>query len=67
MRVSEIWIISTGSIRSAGVVTAADAEAGTQVLANDLGNAGSVAITVEPAHGSAQPTTTPVMLMSLPT
>jgi anti-sigma factor RsiW len=63
----QLWIIGTGSIRSAAVVTASEAEAGQQILADDLGNAASVAITVEPAAGSAQPTATPVLLMSLPT
>jgi anti-sigma factor RsiW len=63
----QLWIIGTGSVRSAGVVTAAEAETGKEILTDDLGNAASVAITVEPARGSAQPTTTPVLLMSLPT
>ena len=63
----QLWFMGTGETRSAAVVTASAAKSGTQILADDLGNTASVAITVEPAAGSARPTTTPVMLMSLPT
>jgi anti-sigma factor RsiW len=63
----QLWFMSTGDTRSAGVVTASAARSGTQILADDLGNTASVAITVEPAQGSPQPTTAPVMLMTLPT
>jgi anti-sigma-K factor RskA len=63
----QLWFMSTGDTRSAAVVTASAAKSGTQVLADDLGDTASVAITVEPAGGSARPTTAPVMLMSLPT
>lgn len=61
----QLWLIDSASLRSAGVVAAATASR--SVLADDLGDATTIAITVEPAGGSAQPTTTPILLMVVPT
>jgi anti-sigma-K factor RskA len=61
----QLWLIDSSSLRSAGVVAASSASR--SVLADDLGDATSIAITVEPAGGSAQPTSTPILLMSMPT
>jgi hypothetical protein len=35
-------------------------------LAHDLGDAQTIGLTVEPSGGSAQPTTTPVMVLPMP-
>jgi anti-sigma-K factor RskA len=61
----QLWLIDSSSLRSAAVVAASSASR--SVLADDLGDATSIAITVEPAGGSAQPTSTPILLMSMPT
>ena len=61
----QLWFIDSGSMRPAGLVAAASTSR--SVLADDLGDATSVAVTVEPASGSAQPTTTPILLMNVPT
>jgi anti-sigma-K factor RskA len=60
----QLWFIDSASMRSAGVLAAATASR--SVLAGDLGDATTIAITVEPAGGSPQPTTTPILLMSVP-
>jgi hypothetical protein len=61
----QLWLIDSSTMRSAGVVAAATESR--SVLADDLGDATSVAITVESADGSAQPTTAPILLMNMPT
>lgn len=60
----QLWFIDSATMRSAGVVPAATASR--TVLADGLGRATTIAITVEPATGSAQPTTSPILLMSVP-
>ena len=64
----QLWLIDSATMRSAGVVpaTTATTTASRTVLADDLGHATTIAITVEPAAGSAQPTTSPILLMSVP-
>lgn len=53
----QLWTIESGKARSQGLI-----KAGSGVyLVKNLGSADSIAITVEPAGGSKQPTTTPVM------
>jgi anti-sigma-K factor RskA len=64
-RAYQLWLIDSSTMRSAGVVAATTESR--SVLADDLGDATSVAITVEPAAGSAQPTTAPILLMNMPT
>jgi len=62
----QLWIIGPSGIRSAGVVTKAQTNSSTPILANGLGNASTLGMTVEPARGTTQPTTTPILLLSLP-
>jgi anti-sigma-K factor RskA len=67
----ELWLIGpsaaqTTAIRSAGLLPAAVAGHTTPVLASGLVAGDKLGLTVEPAGGSRQPTTTPVLLLSLP-
>ena len=62
----QLWMIGPSGARSGGVVTKADTNSSTPILAEGLGNAITLGMTVEPAHGSTQPTTTPILLLSMP-
>ena len=62
----QLWMIGPSGIRSGGLLPAAAATSN-PVLAHGLGDARTIGLTVEPASGSAQPTTTPVMLLPMPT
>jgi hypothetical protein len=55
----ELWLIGP-SIRPAGLVSGAD-----PVLAGEVAPGDTLGITVEPAGGSPQPTTTPIVLIPL--
>lgn len=61
-RTYQAWLIGTGNPRSIGLV-----QPDTRTLAfGDLGASKKIGLTIEPAGGSPQPTTTPVMLFNLP-
>jgi anti-sigma factor RsiW len=62
----QLWLIAPGTIRSGGVVPPGAESSTSPILADGLGHAASIAITVEPAGGSAQPTATPILLMPVP-
>ena len=62
----QLWMIGPSGTRSGGLLpTTADGTAGS-VLAHGLGDARTIGLTVKPAHGSVQPTTTPVLLLPMP-
>ncbi|MEU5216620.1 anti-sigma factor [Streptomyces sp. NPDC020807] len=58
----QLWLDHDGTMRPAGLVHAD----GTVLLDGDPADATGVGLTVEPAGGSAQPTTQPLMLLALP-
>ena len=60
----QLWMIGPGGARSGGVVTLANGATG-PIIAHGLGDAKSIGLTVEPAKGSAQPTTSPVLLLQM--
>lgn len=62
----QLWMIGPSGIRSGGLLPAGT-EASSSVLAHGLGDAQTIGLTVEPAGGSTQPTTAPVMLLPMPT
>ena len=62
----QLWMIAPGTVRSGGVVPAGAENSTTPILADGLGKTVSVAVTVEPARGSVQPTSTPILLMPMP-
>ena len=63
-RVYQLWVLTPAGARSAGLLSRTG-RAG-PVLAAALQPGDRIGITVEPAGGIAQPTTTPVVVMTLP-
>ena len=62
----QLWYIGAdGSARPAGLLTADPDGRGTMMLEGVAGSAANVGVTVEPAGGSAQPTTAPLVVLSL--
>jgi anti-sigma-K factor RskA len=57
----ELWLMAPGAVRPAGLLTPVSPPA---VL--NIGAAARIGLTVEPAGGSAQPTTDPIFLAELP-
>jgi anti-sigma-K factor RskA len=63
-RVYQLWVMSSsGAARSAGLLTITGAGSATPVLAAGVLPGDRLGITVEPAGGTRQPTTTPVVVM----
>jgi anti-sigma-K factor RskA len=65
-KVYELWLLSTGSAVSAGLLPAPTDGKTAPVLAAGLTSADKVGVTVEPAGGTSAPTTTPILVMTLP-
>ncbi|GGY58803.1 anti-sigma factor [Streptomyces omiyaensis] len=61
-RTYQVWLDHDGTMRPAGLID----RDGTVVLTGDPADAGAVGLTLEPAGGSPQPTTDPLLLMALP-
>ena len=62
----QVWFVgASGTAASAGFVP--DGPSSATLLTGDPASAVAVGVTVEPEGGSPQPTTTPVMVMELPT
>jgi anti-sigma-K factor RskA len=65
-KVYELWLLSTGSARPAGLLPKPTDGKTAPVLAAGLTSADKVGVTVEPAGGTSSPTTTPILVMTLP-
>lgn len=65
-RVYQLWFIGPSRVASAGLVPAASGGKTAPVLASGLETQDKLGMTVEPAGGTAQPTTTPILVMTLP-
>ena len=63
-RVYQLWLISVSGARSAGLMPASSTGSTPPVLTADIQPGDHLGITIEPAGGSARPTTTPVVLLS---
>ncbi|MCT9934620.1 anti-sigma factor [Planotetraspora sp. A-T 1434] len=63
----QLWEITSGRMRSAGLLRPDASGAIPPVVAAGAGRADQVGLTVEPAGGSAQPTTRPLLLLDLRT
>jgi hypothetical protein len=63
--VYELWFIGDGGARPAGLVPPASAGGTEPVLASGLEPGDKVGVTIEPAGGTAAPTTTPIVVMAL--
>ena len=65
-KVYELWLIGPPQVRKAGLLAAPSAGKTPPVLASGLVAGDKVGVTVEPAGGTSKPTTTPILVMSLP-
>jgi anti-sigma-K factor RskA len=65
-KVYQLWLIGPPATRSAGLVPAAESGRAGPVLASGLAAGDKLGMTVEPAGGTTQPTTTPIVVLSLP-
>jgi len=65
-QVYQLWLIGPVKIVSAGLLPAAQAGVTTPVVATGIVKGDKLGLTVEPAPGSAQPTTTPILALPLP-
>ena len=65
-RTYQLWVIGADGPESAGLLTLGDQGSTSPALAADTSGAQSLAVTVEPAGGSEQPTTDPLLLVELP-
>jgi hypothetical protein len=65
-KVYEVWYMKPGDDRPAGLLSASAAGRTAPLLADRLVAGDQIGVTVEPAGGTSRPTTTPILLMSLP-
>jgi anti-sigma-K factor RskA len=65
-KVYQLWLIGKPKIVSAGLLPAAKNGQTPAVLATGVVKGDTLGLTVEPAGGSAQPTTTPILELPLP-
>jgi anti-sigma-K factor RskA len=66
-KVYELWLMGPPRIRPAGLLPTPHAGKTPPLLASGLAAGDKIGVTVEPAGGTSKPTTTPILLMSLPT
>jgi len=60
-KVYQLWVISPAGARSVGLLPGTSARATSPVLADDVQPGDQLAITIEPAGGTRQPTTNPIV------
>ena len=60
-RVYQLWVISPAGARSVGLLPGSSARAAAPVLAGDVQPGDQLAVTIEPAGGTKQPTTNPIV------
>lgn len=65
-KVYELWLIGPPRVRPAGLLPAPTAGKTAPLLASGLVSGDKVGLTVEPAGGTRTPTTTPILLITLP-
>jgi hypothetical protein len=65
-KVYQLWLIGPVKIVSAGLLPSAQAGVTTPVVATGIVTGDKLGLTVEPAPGSKQPTTTPILALPLP-
>ena len=61
----QLWMIGPTGARSGGLLAIPATGNPSPVVAHNLGDAQTIGLTVEPAHGSAQPTTAPILLLPM--
>jgi Anti-sigma-K factor rskA len=65
-QVYQLWLINPAKIVSAGLLPAAQNGVTSPVIATGLVQGDALGLTVEPAPGTKQPTTTPILALPLP-
>ena len=65
-QVYQLWLIGPVKIVSAGLLPAAQGGVTTPVVATGITKGDKLGLTVEPAGGSKQPTTVPILALPLP-
>jgi hypothetical protein len=65
-KVYQLWLISKAKTVSAGLLPPAEAGRTRPVLASGVVKGDTLGLTIEPAPGSAQPTTKPILALPLP-
>jgi anti-sigma-K factor RskA len=65
-KVYQLWLMGTNKTVSAGLLPAATSGQTGPVLASGVVKGDKLGLTVEPAPGTAQPTTTPILALPLP-
>ncbi len=65
-KVYELWYLAPGNVRPAGLLPAVTHGQTAPLLAAHITAGDKMALTVEPAGGTSHPTTTPILVMSLP-
>jgi anti-sigma-K factor RskA len=65
-KVYQLWLLGPGTARSAGLLPPASGGKTPPVLASGVRTDDKVGVTVEPAGGTSSPTTTPIVVMTLP-
>jgi hypothetical protein len=65
-KVYQLWLIGPVKIVSAGLLPAAENGVTSPVVATGIVKGDKLGLTVEPAPGSKQPTTTPILALPLP-
>ena len=65
-KVYQLWLMGTKKTVSAGLLPAATSGQTTPVLASGVVKGDRLGLTVEPAPGTAQPTTAPILALPLP-
>ncbi|MBO0819580.1 MAG: anti-sigma factor [Nocardiopsaceae bacterium] len=63
-KVYELWFLGPGAPRRAGLVPASSGGSTPPVLASGLSPEDKIGVTVEPAGGTAVPTTTPIVILT---
>jgi anti-sigma-K factor RskA len=66
-RIYQAWLIGHGHPRSVGLINLETTQPNAPLQFHGLGGATKIGLTIEPAGGSPQPTTTPIALFDLPT
>ncbi len=65
-KVYQLWLMGPPRTRSAGLIPLAAEGRTAPLLAAGLRAGDQVGVTVEPAGGTSQPTTTPILVMPVP-
>jgi hypothetical protein len=65
-QIYELWLLGPAGARPAGLVPGPSAGRTASVLASGVAAGDKVGVTVEPAGGTSSPTTTPIVVLTLP-